>query len=222
MKKRRRTGMIIVIVLVSFLLYMSGVMSGLYANRIIKKETQQDIDFLKGYVDILESNLESMQLEQVFIETLDREERCAFSAIAMGELMQELGIFWDRLPFRIEEFERGRELTPDYMELKQQYTQLSIRAWITAKNIYDQCSPEFVPVLYFYSSDCERCVAQGRELDRLKVLEQGVVVFTIDFNEDERILGIFKQYYNLTGAPAVIMPYKTYQGRLFEAEELAR
>jgi len=211
---------------ISIILYLAGVYSGLYANKIIKKETEeniislkketaQDLEAMQNYVNFLDSNLKNMQLEQTFIETLGPEEMCNFSIISFNELTSQLRFYWDRLPFRIEEYERNNKLSEEYLLLKQQYSHLSIRTWILAKNQYDKCKIDIVHGLYFYSSDCENCVEQGEQLDEVnkKVRSSGrdMILFPLDFKSDEPII---------KSTPAVMINDKVFQGRLYKAEEL--
>ena len=220
---------------ISIILYLAGVYSGLYANKIIKKETEeniislkketaQDLEAMQNYVNFLDSNLKNMQLEQTFIETLGPEEMCNFSIISFNELTSQLRFYWDRLPFRIEEYERNNKLSEEYLLLKQQYSHLSIRTWILAKNQYDKCKIDIVHGLYFYSSDCENCVEQGEQLDEVnkKVRSSGrdMILFPLDFKSDEPIIKNLKEYYKIKSTPAVMINDKVFQGRLYKAEEL--
>ncbi len=227
MKKRlrkRRTGIIALAVFLSILLYFLGVLSGLYANKAVKKETQEGLLFMKNYIDLLELNLKTVQLEESFVKTLNKEELCRFSTIAMDGMLDQLREFWNKLPFRIEAYERNRKLSEDYLNLKKQYIDLSLRAWLVARDKYEQCDTDFIPVLYFYSRDCEVCIEQGRALDNLKgrMREKGkeLLVFTVDIDADERFLDYLKKYYGIKGAPAIIFGNTVRQGRLFSEEEM--
>jgi len=141
---KMRGSIIVIVIIISIVLYLAGVFSGLFANNIIKKETQQNIDILKketesylseleNYIEFLDTNLKSMQLEETFAETLTPEEKCDFFQISLNELVGQLGYYWDRLPYRLEEYEKNNILTDEYILLKEQYTHLSIRIWILAK-----------------------------------------------------------------------------------------
>jgi len=99
--QRRKSYIILFAIFVSIILYLSGVFSGLYANKLIKEstkkdisilkeETEQDLEGLQNYVDFLDSNLKSMQLEQTFSETLTSEEMCTFSIISLNERFNQL------------------------------------------------------------------------------------------------------------------------------------
>ena len=116
---KKTPGIIFFAIIASVLLYLAGVFSGLYANKIIKEKTEQDIQVLKEetlqdfediqtYVNFLNTNLENMQLEQTFMETLSQEEMCNFSKISLNELFKQLNFYWKRLPFRPEEYEKNK------------------------------------------------------------------------------------------------------------------
>jgi thiol-disulfide isomerase/thioredoxin len=221
--------------IVSVLLYFSGVFSGLNANKIIKESTQKDIldlrretsedlHSLQTYIDFLDSNLKDMQLEQTFTETLNEDERCSFSAISLSGLFSQLPYYWDRLPYRIEEFEKYNQLSVEYNILKQQYTHVSIRTWILARNQQEKCNSDIIHGLYFYSADCEDCIRQGEQLDEvnkeLEKLGKDIVMFPIDYNSNETIISNLKEYYNIKSIPAIIINDNVLQGRLFEADEV--
>jgi hypothetical protein len=244
--QKNRTMIITIAIVVSLILYFTGVFSGLYANKIIEKKTtadisnlknqtsydianlkdktSQDLSVLSNYIKFLDGYLKNIQLEQSFVETLSDEEMCNFTKIAMDELNTEFSYYWERLPFRIEEYELNNpQKTDEYILLKQQYTQLSMRTWILAKNRQQRCQGDLVPILYFYTSDCVNCVKQGEMLDDLTKNpkeSKSVLVFTVDMNSDLSIIRYLKVYYNIEEAPALLINGKIYYGRIFTADEL--
>ena len=233
--KKRKTSIIVIAVIASAILYFAGVFSGLYANKLIreetqegittlKKETKQDLEDLQSYIDFLDGSLKNMQLEQTFMETLTQEQMCNFSEVSLKELFKQLGYYWEKLPFRIEEYERYNEPSEEYKILKQQYAHLSIRTWIIARNQYEKCGRKMLHGLYFYSADCEECIKQGEELDELSKRARAagidMVVFPIDFYMKENIVANLKDYYKINSTPALILNDEVFQGRLFTAQEL--
>jgi hypothetical protein len=140
------------------------------------------------------------------------------------QLVSQLGYYWNKLPFRLEEYEKNNSLSQDYIVLKKQYTDLSIRTWILAKNRYDKCNVDLVHGLYFYSSDCQYCIQQGEQLDELYklVISNGgdMILFTIDFNSSDPIIENLKIYYDIKSTPAIIINNNVLQGRLFTAAEM--
>jgi len=234
-EQKKRNYIILFAITASIVLYLSGVLSGLYANKIVEKstardisslklETSKDLDILQRYVNFLDTNLKNMQLEQTFTESLTEEEMCSFSIISINELFNQLSYYWDRLPYRIEEYERYNEPVEEYNLLKQQYAHLSIRTWIMARSQHEKCNIDLVHGLYFYSADCEECIKQGEQLDKLNsmITEAGreIVMFPIDFYLEQPIVNNLKEYYGINFTPAIIINDKVFQGRLFKADEL--
>ena len=232
---KTRKSIIIVAIIISLVLYFAGVFSGLFANNLVKKETQKNLNILKqetenylaeleNYIEFLDTNLKSMQLEETFAGTLSQEQKCEFFKISLNELVNQLGYYWDRLPYRLEEYEKNNILTDEYKLLKEQYTHLSIRIWILAKNQFDLCDTNIVHGLHFYSAECENCIEQGEQLDELnsKVVAQGkdIIMFPIDFNSEDLIIKNLKKFYSINSTPALIINNKVHQGRLFKADEL--
>ena len=71
---RKKTPIVLFAIAASIILYLAGVFSGLYANKLVKDATEKDIlrlrestskdlQLMQNYVDFLDSNLKDMQLE---------------------------------------------------------------------------------------------------------------------------------------------------------------
>ena len=234
---RKKNVIIVIAVVISVILYMAGVLSGIFANKVVKEETKQDISALKketkqdfnslqSYVEFLDTNLKNMQLEQTFTESLNHDNMCKFSSISMNELVNQLGFYWSKLPFRLEEYEKYNKVTDEYLLLKDRYAHLSIRTWMLAKNQYEKCNMNVVHGLFFYSANCNACVEQGRQIDLLskKISSAGsnLIMFPVDFNSKQIIVRILEDYYNINSTPAIIINDKVFQGRLFTVEELMK
>ncbi len=241
-----RKTIIAVAVVLSIVLYMSGVLSGLYAKKIIerntqkdlgelKQETQKNLDYirqdtleqtktLEEHIFFLNENLKSLQAEQLFLDTLSYEKRCEFFRITMDDLFAELRKFWSVLPYRIEEFERESELSPEYLALKKEYTQLSLRTWVVARKSHIECSRRIVHGLHFYSRNCTGCVSQGEEIDvfseKMQTVGVDVALFTIDAESDSPFLRHLLSFYGIESLPAVIVNDRIYQGGVVAWEEL--
>lgn len=231
----KRKGIILFAVIASVLLYLAGIFSGLYATKIFKEETQkdfwslryetkQDLEALQEYIAFLDTNLKNMQLEESFMKTLSHEEMCNYSKISFNELIGQLRVYWEKLPYRIEEYEKNNYLSEEYLLLKQQYTHLSIRTWLLAKSQYEKCGLDVIHGLYFYSRDCPSCVTQGEELDILHWMAKSggkeIIMFPIDLHSNESIIKNLKEYYKINSTPAVMINNKVFKGRVFKAEEL--
>jgi|GEM_PF-818138 len=245
-KQPLRKQVIWIVVIMSIVLYLAGVFSGLYANKIyedraassllsFKSDTQKDIvsleertamqiTSLNSYIKFLETNLNTLQLQQEFTSSLPPDKVCRFSDITTNYLTKELAFYRERLPYRLEEYEKENELSDEYLLLKQQYNMLSLRTWVLVRN--QRCEPDVVQALYLYSSDCEYCVEQGEELDAFTrdLEEEGkkVMLFTIDYNADDPLSSFIKEYYSINSTPAIIIGEQVYQGELFDAARLEK
>ena len=144
----------------------------------------------------------------------------------MNNLYQQLKSYWDILPKRLEEYEKSHNiLSSQYISLKREYIRLSLRIWLTSRNIYENCpNSTYFPILYFYSINCKYCIDQGVEFDIIKgYLKKNnitLLVFPIDADFEEDAIYFLKEYYNINSLPALIIKDKVYQGRLFKKEEL--
>ena len=219
-----RKSLVALALVISVLLYLAGVYSGLQASRVIEERTGQDISFLVAYIDNLDSELRSLQIQEQFFNSLDETEACRFADTYFSEAASSLNYYWSIFPARLEDYEQGRTLTDEYLELKDEYTKLSIRAWLVARENYNKCDAKVVPVLYFYSTDCERCVRQGEILDDLKHTMQErnktVVSFTIDIDSEEPAVKLITQFYNITEVPALAVNEQVLQGGVFTEERI--
>jgi hypothetical protein len=224
----KKSTVIIVALILSVALYAAGLLSGLsyskYVEQRIENKTGQDTAFLVDFVKGLDSDLQSLQIEELFINSLDSNNTCRFADVYFSQMSQDLSYFWGVLPSRLEAYEKDNKPSQQYLDLKQSYTKLSLRAWVIAKKNYQDCGTDIVPVLYFYSKDCTDCVAQGESLDNLKTLlsERGkkLIVFTVDFDYSEPALDLVKKYYDIKGVPALVVNDKALQGRFFSENEI--
>lgn len=224
-KKKSVLGKIIIIALIaSIILYVAGLYSGLSFSNSIKKDTAKEVSFLVDYVDNLDSSLQSIQIQEMFISSLKDTDACKFQELYFSEVDDNLKFYWSILPSRLEEYEKNNDLSPQYLQLKEEYTLLSLRAWIVSKDIYKKCNTNTVPILYMYSTDCELCVQQGETLDQLKEflsqMNETFTVFTVDYNQKERTVDTIKQFYQINSTPALIINDKVLQGDAASGNEI--
>jgi len=225
----RRNALILAGVL-SVALFAAGLLSGLAASKImeqrVQQRTQQETSFFVDYVNKLDDQLQSTQIQESFVNSLDEEKRCALATTYFAQVAQSLNYYWQRLPSRLEQYEQGRVLSPEYLQLKDEYTKLSLRAWIIARDNERQCNTTVRPILYFYDSDCQACVAQGEVLDEVKAQMTAenitALPFTNDLRQNESAIRLIRTYYNITTVPALVIDDTVLQGRVHSAEEIIR
>jgi len=224
MKKKRNTKVIVIAVIISIVLYIAGLFSGLSFNKVIEQKTERDIGFLVDYVDNLDNELQSIQVQELFINNLDDEAKCEFADTYFSQIESSLSYYWDVLPVRLEQYEQGNELSDEYIKIKRDYTRLSLRAWIISRDNLEKCNSSTIPLLYFYSTDCEDCVKQGEILDDLKTTlayrGKSLLAYTIDFNSKEPTVGLIKKYYGIQSVPAIVVNERALQGNLITQNEI--
>lgn len=225
MKKNPKRKFAIVIALVlSVLLFFTGLISGLLANKIAEENAQKELGFLVNYVDTLDSELRSLQIQELFINSLEISEKCEFADAYFSSVGEGLNYYYTIFPNRLEEYEKNQDLTPEYLLLKKEYTRLSLRAWLVAKENRKNCDTAVLPILYFYSKDCVTCVRQGEILDMVKNevfdQEKRVLIFTLDKDFDESAITLIKDYYSINKSPALIINEEVFQGRLYTSKEI--
>ena len=224
----KKRNLIIIAVILSIILYAAGLLSGLSFSKFVEKnieqKTQKDLAEVVNYVQSLDSDLQSIQIEELFVKSLTENDTCKFADVYFAQINQNLNQFWKILPARLEEYEQSTTPSKDYLDLKRQYTKLSLRAWIIAKENYDKCNTGVVPVLYLYSANCPDCVKQGEALDNVKqflsIQNTSLIVFTVDFDYNEAALDLVKKYYAIEKVPALIVDGNLLQGRLFSENEI--
>jgi hypothetical protein len=224
----RRRSLIIISVIFALILYVAGLLSGFsfskFTEKNIEEKTAKELGALMDYVKSLDSDLQSIQIQEMFVGSLNENDTCTFSEVYSSNINKNLNYFWSVLPARLEEYERNIKPTWEYLELKRQYTKLSLRAWIISKNNYDRCNSSIIPILYLYSKNCTGCIKQGEELDKLKQYmkenDKSLMVFTIDFDYDDSAIDLIKEYYKINRVPALIINNKLLQGRIFNESEM--
>jgi hypothetical protein len=215
----------IVITIISLVLYLAGVASGIFISNYFMSKTSQEVKTLSETIENIKVDTENFQLEQLYLSSIGKEGSCKFLVSSIDELEKELRFFWDRLPKRLEEFEKYGQVTEEYNKLKRDYTFALLRTWMFSYTLREQCDKNIVPILYFYSKSCEECLNQGIELDNYKVysasIGKRVFVFTVDLDIGEPIVTIIKNTYNITETPSLIVNKDVYKG-FMSTEELKK
>jgi hypothetical protein len=216
---------IIIAIIVSIVLYFAGVLSGMYANKIIEKKVNSELDDLRNFTDASVLDIKNVQLQQLFIYEFPNGNSCDFLNLSIKHLYSQLSTYWNKLPNRLEEYEKNNALSSDYISLKREYIRFSLRFWLMATKNNNECSDRsFVPILYFYSKDCTDCILQGTQFDEfgqtMKIQNRTVIVFPVDANFDEDTVYLLRTYYNITELPASVVNGKLIQGRVLSAGEL--
>lgn len=224
-KKVSKRGLIIFIIIISFVLYLAGVFSGIFANNLIEKTVNSEITEIKNTIDNSALDLKGVQLQQLFMDNFETKDQCKFLDLYITQLYPQLKFYWDVLPTRLEEYDKRTKQTDEYTSLKREYIRLSLRFWLMSTKNYEECNNHnFIPLLYFYTAECDDCLIQGKEFDRFnqEMAEENktVILFPIDADFKEDTVFLLKQYYEIDSYPATVVDSRLIQDRILSSEDL--
>ncbi len=201
MRKNLRT-VYIVAAIISIVLYAFGVLTGVYIQKSVLSVVESDIDSIRN-------DIENAQQEYILFSFRGKESCAVLSALS-DDINQKLNNLADELIRLENEGEKGTRFT----ELKKVYGSMSIRAWILRSSINDNCDENILPILYYYSVPCERCLDQGRTID--KIVEEGfygkMAVYVLDKDIDTLLVKTLVKSHNITQAPSLVIEKDVYQG----------
>ncbi len=230
-----KPGLIAVALLASLVLFMAGWYSGLYAHDVITETTNGTVllakeqingsvtlakEQIKDQIRAVELQLDSAQTERIFVDTLPDEKACSYLKFLSQNLMYDFESFWSRLPPRLEALnpDEAKEFEP----LRDDYNQLSVRAWVFFRQVDNKCGLPMRPILYFYETGCEPCIRQGIELDALKSRSNSTVLaFVVDAETEYTVAKHIMAFYGVDETPAIIAGDSAWTG-VVSADELAK
>jgi hypothetical protein len=163
-----------------------------------------------------------MQLQYLYLSTLTADDKsCGGATKTLEKNIKEL----EDARKKLEEYTTKSIKISDeeFRNLKRDYILSEIRYWILTSQAEKICKKNLVSVLYFYSiRGCEGCIDQGIILDSIKTeLKDNILIFSFDADfEDEPMLDILKEGYNITKLPAVVLEGRKFEGVVSKAELL--
>ncbi|RLJ02895.1 MAG: hypothetical protein DRP11_02355 [Candidatus Aenigmatarchaeota archaeon] len=203
--KRLDTGTIIMALIISTLIFLSGVFFGWSINK-------EKISYMKGQIDDLNNDLEAFQLEFLFLNFIGENATCPLlqnRIIQINQQSYELGN-------RIQNYENDEEFKDmkSLDELKRDYYRLLIRYWLLSKKMDSACKSQgSVSVLYFFSRNCSMCDEESFLLTYFKKkLNEKLLVFALDSDFDDPFIKVLKDYYGISEYPSVVIEDNLYEG----------
>ncbi len=123
----------------------------------------------------------------------------------------ELGDLGERLSYMES---NGKSNDPELVTLKQYYSLFEIRDYILSNTAAAKCPARPVPILYFYSADCDQCAEQGQALTYLRQHNPTAIrVYSFDYNLDVSALKTLANIHKVAAPlPALVIKGKTYNG----------
>jgi len=204
MKKRFDLKILISAIVISSLLFLSGLGIGYTIN--LEKLSTVESKMLE-----ISQSLQKFQLEFLFLDVLGENATCPLLANRLSEINKESYLIGTRL----ESYGSGNDIMDynEYINTKKKYSRLLIGYWLLAKKLKSSCKLNANTIVYFFSKDCSRCDDQSFILTYLKnKLGDRVLIFALDADLDEPSVQTLKTYYNITKYPSLIINENLYEG----------
>lgn len=200
--KRSLRSLYIVVGVISIILYVLGIVTGIYVQKSLLSSVETAINSIK-------SDVENAQQEYILF-SLRGKESCPILSSLSIEISNKLR----NLANELIDLESKGESGSKFIELKKEYGVLSIRSWILRSAINANCDEDILPVLFYYSVPCPDCLQQGRILDELReenYLEKASV-YVLDKDIDHPLVKTLVKSHNVTIVPSIVVGDKVYQG----------
>ena len=195
----------------AIMLYAVGIFTGAAILGYTDARTSQEFESLRGEIDDYGEDLNSIELELLYLSSGGGELGCKFIVTSLNRLHSDLDYFWWNLPAKLEVYEMENPTDEHYESLKMDYMSISLKAWLLSLSVKESCGSEDFPILYFYSKDCPDCIAQGNILDQARE-DYDINVYTIDLNLNSDAVSIVREAYSIDEAPALLIGDRLHQG----------
>ncbi|NIO22658.1 MAG: hypothetical protein GTN38_01355 [Candidatus Aenigmarchaeota archaeon] len=210
-KKQFNARIIISAVIISALLFLSGIYVGYSINR-------ETLSLIETRLMKITSDIQNFQLEFLFLDVLGENATCPLLADTLSEINKES---YD-IGTRLESYGGEGEIQDydEYLNTKREYSRLLIGYWLLANKLKSSCELEANTIVYFFSRECGKCDDQGFILTYFKKdLGEKLLVFALDGDLDEPSIQVLKKHYNLESYPTLIINGEGY-GRFLSKGEL--
>ncbi len=166
------------------------------------------LESLRTEMDRNELDIRNLQLELIFLNTLDNETFCSYLNDRIYQIEKNIG----ELGKKVVNPEKFNE---EYFDIiRRRYSVSLIQDWLLSKELINRCNVTRINVLYFFKINCDPCIYQGYALDYLveKNKEENIKVYALDKDLDEPIIQLLVKKYNITRAPTLVINDKKYEG----------
>ena len=191
--------------IITFLIFSLGLTLGLVIE-------DQRYDFIEGINQEQETKYLSLQLQYLYLSSFSNYNNCPTLATTLKETVTDLS---NSLSEVIAYEEENSASDGQKIFVQRRYILDNLRYWLLARESKQQCDLAIVPILYFYTKDCPSCPNQGTVLTYYKkIFGEQVLVFPInlDLREEEPMVEIVMNQFNITKYPTIIVDNKKYEG----------
>lgn len=174
-------------------------------NVIEEVNSQQEVKYL------------SLQTQYLYLNAFGNYNNCPILSGALKSAVEDLSGSLSEVVAA----EEDKSESDSNTALIRRYALDNLRYWLLAKESKDKCDLDIVPVLYFYASDCPSCPNQGTILTYYKNLfGEQLLVFPInlDLRNQETMVEIMVEQFNVTKYPTTVIDNKKYEGVVKEEQ----
>lgn len=194
-------------------IFVAGILLGSYLDRY---RINDAIDALQAD----ELNTESYGVEQQFMEYVGDND-CSLLKTRLIDMSKKLGDIGQRLS--LYESNSLSFKKAEYEYLKRRYFVLEARTYTYELQMKKKCNDDRTLILFFYrGGDDAASIMQGYVLDEVYKSHRDNISthsFDIEFN-NSTVTDLLESYYNITGAPAIVVNGKTLRPGFISVGEL--
>lgn len=194
--------------LLSFLITLVVFTLGLLLGLVVDSKRVQMME-LRDEEQTVDFN--SLQLQYQFVDLFGEEKNCDALKKTFEESIKNL----ESARNKVEGYAKDSSINKEEFNLlKRGYVLAQIRFWFLTKKTKDVCDLEYSTIFYFYTDDCSKCSSQAYVLTYLKN-KMGINLLNFAFDadfEEEPLVGIFKEAYDINEYPTLVINGKKFEG----------
>lgn len=203
MKRKLSRNKYIIAGIITFIVFVLGVFAGLFieSQRLgftTKTLTQQKVD------------TGSLQLQYVYLNTLNLEENCGAVKKIFDDNLKTL----DQSMKRVQTYTEGSTVDEEEFKLlSREFVLEQIKYWLLANQVKETCGFDIISVLSFFNKNCDNCETQTFILEYLKkVFGEKFLLFHFNVEIEEPMISTLLIQYNITTYPTIIIEGKKFEG----------
>ena len=198
LKRKLEKGKIIIVFFISLFVFLSGLSLG-------NLMTRTKVSLLDDEISKIEIGLASPELEFLFKDVMQRELSCEYFNTQLYDITQHTNTLADE----ITKYEKNTNpffSQSEFNILKSRYTLALLKNWMYLEKLKKVCDSNYTTVLYFYTSDCDKCPMQGFYLSYYKKLaSDDLMIFALQTDIDVAIAKAIAINYNVTVYPSLVI-----------------
>ena len=204
----------VVVFVITSLLFLTGVFSGL----VISKDRMNEV---QDRINDFESSIKSLEVGLLINDALNNETiYCNF----LQEKIKETKFELEELGTKAVEYEEQSKIKdPSYVSIKSDYNSIRAEYWLMLEKLKKECNNNYTTVLFFYRTNvtCNECIDQGVILSHLASIKPDIHVVSLDSDEDLLIIKTLKEAYSINSVPSMVIDASTVITGLTSEDELS-